>query len=310
MTSHRRRPLIRWHGGKWKIAKWVASHFPPHDTYVEPFGGGASVLLQKAPAKAECYNDLDATLLQLFRVLQDPAQAERLVRLLAVTPFSRAEFDLANEGIGGEPGWGGGLAPHSPDLDPVEAARRTIIRSFMGFGSDGTAGLYKTGFRRTITSQKKFPAQEWATYPDALRLTIARLKSVVLEQCDASKLMLELDAPRTLFYVDPPYHPDTRQKNRRRRGGGVNVYAHELTEEDHGTLLETLMSLDGMVVLSGYPHPLYDELLDGWQRVERDAYADGGRHRTECLWLNPAVQDRLTTARRPQHRLFEEQHYG
>jgi DNA adenine methylase len=302
MTSHRRRPLIRWHGGKWKWAKWIIGFFPPHDTYVEPFGGGASVLLQKRPAKAECYNDLDETLIQLFRVLQDPAQAERLVRLLEFTPFSRAEFDLANG------------ADNRAIADPVEAARRTIIRSFMGYGSDGTAGLYRTGFRRTVTQARKFPAKEWATYPDALRFTIERFQSVVLEQCDAFKLMPELDKPGTLFYVDPPYHPDTRSKGNRRRGAGFHVYKHELVEADHPRLLESLLALSGMVVLSGYPHPLYDEMLPGWLRFERDAYADGGRHRKEALWLNPAVQhrlseERLTAARRIQPRLLLEDEF-
>jgi len=288
MGAHRRRPLIRWHGGKWKIAKWVIEHLPPHLTYVEPFGGGGSVLLQKAPAKAECYNDLDATLIQLFRVLQDPASAERLVWMLERTPFSRAEFDLAYEKTD----------------DPVEAARRTLIRSFMGYGSDGTAGEYKTGFRPTVSHAAKFPAKEWKTYPDALRLTIDRFRDVVLEQIDAFELMPQLDKPDTLFYIDPPYHPSTRSSGNRRRGQGYHVYRHELDEADHVRLLDVVKGLRGMVVVSGYPLDLYDESLPGWKRVERGAYADGGRARTECLWINPAALDRLTDRAPPEQARF------
>ena len=71
-------------------------------------------------------------------------------------------------------------------------------------------------------------------------------------------------------------------------GGGT--YRHELSDGEHAELLEALLRLRGMVLLSGYPSPLYDAALPGWQRVERAAMADGALPRTECLWLNPAAQ--------------------
>lgn len=290
MGAHSRRPVVRWHGGKWKIAKWVIEHLPPHQTYVEPFGGGASVLLQKPKSKGECYNDLDETLIQVFRVMQDPEQAARLISLLECTPFSRAEFDLA----------------YTPVDDPVERVRRTLIRSFMGYGSDGTAGIYKTGFRRTVSHAAKFPASEWKTYPKALLATIDRFRDVVIEQTDAFELIKQLDAAETLFYVDPPYHPSTRSQGNRRRGQGYHVYSHELDEAQHDDLLVLLKHCKGMVVLSGYPHVLYDDFLDGWLRVERGAYADGGRARTECLWINRAAQNRMTTKAADQPRFLME----
>lgn len=294
MGAHSRRPIIRWHGGKWRIARWIIQFFPPHLTYAELFGGGASVMLQKPPSKAELYNDLDETLIALFRVIQDPEQSERLIWLLERTPFSRAEFNLAYE----------------PTPDPVERARRTIIRSFMGFGSDGTAGEYKTGFRRNVTNAAKFPASEWKSYPKALRATVERFRSVVLEQCDAFALLKDIDAPETLFYLDPPYHPETRSQGNRRRGAGYHVYKHELSIEDHERLIDAVHDVEGMVILSGYPHALYDEGLRDWRRVDRKAFADGGRARTECVWINPAAQRRLdaSAAHVQQKRLFLEEH--
>src|SRR3954466_7106373 len=88
-----RRPVLRWHGGKWKLAPWIISHFPPHRIYVEPFGGAASVLLRKTPAFSEIYNDLDGEAVNLFQVLRRPADAGRLIELLELTPFARAEFE-------------------------------------------------------------------------------------------------------------------------------------------------------------------------------------------------------------------------
>src|SRR3954470_24963100 len=91
------RPALRYHGGKWKIAPWIISHFPPHRIYVEPFGGAASVLLRKHRAYAEVYNDLDDWAVNLFRLLGDEQSAERLRRLLELTPFARTEFECGRE---------------------------------------------------------------------------------------------------------------------------------------------------------------------------------------------------------------------
>lgn len=265
------RPVLRWHGGKWLLAPWIIRHFPPHHVYVEPFGGGASVLLRKERSYAEIYNDLDQEAVNLFRVLRDPALAPRLVELLELTPFSRVEFEAAYEASD----------------DPLERARRLLIRSFQGFGSDGATGEYRTGFRINSNRLGSTPAADWRNYPDALTAIIDRLRGVGLENRDAMVVMRAHDRPDTLHYVDPPYMLETRSRTNRRPGGGT--YRHELTAEQHAELVRDLRSLTGMVVLSGYPTNLYDSLLADWQRVERPALADGARERTEVLWINPAA---------------------
>ena len=274
------RPVLRWHGGKWLLAQWIIEHFPPHRVYVEPYGGAYSVGFQKPRAYAEIWNDLDDELWNLFRVLQDPAKAERLLALLELTPFSRTEFEWA----------------YKPARNQVERARRLLIRSFMGHGSDGGSGIYRTGFRAASNRSGTTPAHDWRNYPPALGQIVERLKGVVIEHRPALQVMARHDGPDTLHFVDPPYLVSTRSRaNRRPDNGGV--YRHELTEEQHVELLAALQELAGMVVLSGYPSELYEDMLPGWLRIDREAFADGALARTECLWLNPAAQAAIPAPR-------------
>lgn len=269
------RPVLRWHGGKWLLAPWIISHFPAHRIYVEPFGGAASVLLRKKPCYAEVWNDLDCELVNLFRVLRDERRAARLIRELELTPFAREEFNAA----------------YAPTRNSVERARRLVIRSFMGFGSDGASGMYRTGFRANSNRSGTTPARDWVSYPFALGVIVDRLRAVVLDNRPAIPLMEAHDSSETLHYVDPPYLPETRRRSNRRSDNG-GTYRHELSLDQHVELLSALDQLQGMVVLSGYPSELYDDALTHWRRVERDALADGASPRTEVLWLNPVVVER------------------
>ncbi|WP_244441327.1 MULTISPECIES: DNA adenine methylase [Methylosinus] len=261
------RPLVRWHGGKWLLAPWIISNFPQHRSYVEPFGGGGSVLLRKPRCYAEVYNDLDGRVVNLFRVLRDEAKAARLVRALELTPFAREEF----------------VACHSRDGDDVELARRMLVICFQGFGSNAHGRA--TGFRANSKRSATTPAGDWRNYPDALPAIIERLRGVVVENRPALDVMAQHDSPDTLFYLDPPYLPSVRDRGR--------DYEHEMSIEDHSEMLRAVQSLCGMVVLSGYASALYDHSLAGWSRVERRAFADGARERVEVLWLNPAATHAL-----------------
>lgn len=268
-----RRPVLRWHGGKWILAPWIIGHFPSHRVYVEPFGGAGSVLMRKPRAYAEIWNDLDGEVVNLFRVLRSE-QADTLVSRLRLTPFSRTEFEEAYQ--------------YTDDV--VERARRLIIRSFMGFSSNGHNR--PTGFRANSNRSGTTPAHDWINYPDSLLQVVERLSGVTVESKDAKAVMAQHDGVDALHYVDPPYVFETR-------ADAASDYAHEMTDEDHAELLVFLRGLSGMVILSGYPCGLYDEALPDWRRVERKALADGAAERTEVLWINPACARAIDAERMP-----------
>lgn len=276
------RPVLRYFGGKWRLAPWILQHFPPHRCYVEPYGGAASVLLQKSRAYAEVYNDLDGEVVNVFRVLRDPVSAAELQRRLALTPYARAVFEEAYQ-------------PFEDD-DPIGMAWRTITKSFMGFGSNAiqvctprgrgfrtciSTARPPTGFRCDSNRSGSTPAADWRNYIRVLPLFVERMQGVVIECRAALEVIDTFDRSDALHYIDPPYPHSTRQNVRK------DIYRFEMTDDDHRELARALHAAEGAVVLSGYPCALYDEeLYADWTRVERRARADRQRAATEVLWLN------------------------
>lgn len=276
-TKALRRPALRYHGGKWKLAPWIISHFPEHKVYTEVFGGGGSVLMRKRRSYAEVYNDKWDVVVNVFQVLRDPDLSKELKRQLELTPFSRVEFNQTGD------------LCLSEISDPIEKARRTIFRSFAGFGSAATNAKYATGFRANSNRSGTTPAHDWNNYPNMIPSFVERLKGVVIENRPAIDVLNSHDTTGTLHYVDPPYVHNTRNMKR-----GNAAYAHEMTDEDHEELAAALMNLKGMVVLSGYRCELYDELFSDWACIQREAFADGAVKRVECLWLNPLAESKQT----------------
>lgn len=127
------RPALRYHGGKFRLAPWILGFFPRHQTYVEPFAGAASVLMLKGRVGAECLNDLDGNVVNLFRVLRDVDSALELQRRVALTPFARDEFEWSYE----------------PPTDDLDAAHKLVVRSFMGHGSDSATRSCRTSSVRS-----------------------------------------------------------------------------------------------------------------------------------------------------------------
>ena len=244
------------------MAKWIISHFPPHRVYVEPFGGAASVLLRKPRSYAEVYNDMDDEVVNVFRVLREPESRDRLVEALELTPFARTEFKDTYETAS----------------DPVEQARRTIARSFMGHGSSAIHRKWRTGFRSDSNRSGTTPAHDWRNLPATLPQAIDRLRGVVIENRDAFSVIERFDGPDTLFYVDPPYVLETRSTR--------HHYRFELDDTEHKRLAELLHKVEGFAVLSGYDCEIYRDSYGDWPKATRRVWADGGIPREETLWMN------------------------
>ncbi len=271
---------VWWFGGKGHLASWLISLLPTHTTYVEPFGGGAAVLLNKSPSPVEIHNDVDEGLVHFWRVVRDPVKYLELQRRLALTPYARAE-------------WGWSRDTWRETEDPVERAARwyTVARQSFS-GNFGGGWSYSTTLsRRGMGSHNS----AWLSSIECLPEIHARMMRVQIDCDDWRKVLERYDTPETFFYCDPPYVPKTRRDGE---------YKHEMTTEDHEELVGRLLLLQGKVLLSGYPSDSYLPLEDaGWNRLERDVscYAAGktrgtgllgngvckeNQRRTEVVWIN------------------------
>lgn len=262
------RSLFRCFGGKYLQAKGIVELFPPHRVYVEPYGGGASVLMRKDPSPVEVLGDADLDVVSLYRAIQDPVLCSMLVMKTTWTPYSSAEFERACR---------------EPATEMLDRAWRMLVRSSMAFSPERTSERV-SGFRRNTSGSRNVPSShDWSTYGDALPGFHARLRRVIIEHGDAVSTMRMHDHRDTLHYVDPPYVPSTRTS---RHG-----YVHEVDDAGQLALLECLRSLKGMVVLSGYDSPMYREGLPGWTVIRRTVKDAARGDREECIWLNPAAQE-------------------
>lgn len=279
------KPLMRYHGAKWRLASWIISHFPRHNCYVEPFGGSAAVLINKLPSSREVYNDRNDEIVTLFNVIRDKDMRTELLRLLTMTPYSRTEFDFAKERSMAHRDAKGRILP---GMDSVMVAHKLLVRSQMGFGSvGGTRG--RTGFRLDTARGGTSLQTLWCEIPQNILDITERLRNVVIENTDAYNVIKHHARPDTLFYLDPPYTLDTRVTH--------DSYGdYEMTLSEHERLLKLIKSSEGMFVLSGYDNDLYNDLLKDWSVHKKTTAASGGDSkgavlRTETLWLSPNCEE-------------------
>ncbi len=239
------RSVIAYAGGKGNMVGKILKLFPPHHTYVEPFGGGASLLLNKEPSPVEVYNDRDSGLVNFFRILRDPRKFKKFYRKVFFTPYSREEREYCKET------W-------KSCEDAVEKAYRWFVAIRQSFSGDMKGGW---GFNVTTSAGGMARAcSAWLSVIEELPLIHERFKRVQIEHKDFREIIKLYDTEDTLFYNDPPYIPETRKDKK--------LYNHELTLEDHKDLVNLLLNIKGKCILSGYKHPVYEPLENaGWKRI-------------------------------------------
>ena len=277
----RLRSPIKWFGGKGKMSAKILPVLEEieHRIYVEPFGGGASILIAKSPKPVEVYNDLDLGLYDFFRVLCDTNLFEQFHRRVVAAPYHREAYDVAR-------------ATWRDTDDLIERVSKWFVVARQSFG-----GRFGAGFGTTVSTSRRGMAEtasKFLSAIDKLPEVSERLRRVQIENLDWRVVIDRYDTQDTLFYVDPPYIAATRKSGK---------YAHEMTDDDHRDLVEKLLVTSGSWVLSGYASELYRPLeRAGARRIDYQTacYAAGRTRATgmlgdgaakekqktvECLWV-------------------------
>lgn len=252
------RPLS-WHGAKTGLASRIIELLPAdHTCYVEVFAGSLAVFFRKARSPVEIINDLDADVVNLYRVLRDPKKASALQRLLTLTPYARDEHDFCRK--------------HPDAEDEIEKARRFFVRCRQSYAGEADGPW--------AHSQTRDRAEEFARPIDQMLLVAERLRHVQIEHADFRELLPQYDRAGTVCYLDPPYHAVAKR------------YAHSMDEDDHEVLLKMIGRFrKGRVILSGYRSRLYDAYLKRWRRFEiprvmKAASAETKPLKIEVIWIN------------------------
>lgn len=264
IASPRKLVAFPWYGGKATILDWLLPLLPKTVHYCEPFGGAASVLLNRDQSKIETYNDIYDDVYLFFKVLRD--KPRQLIRAISLTPYSRREYEQS--------------LVIDPTLSDVERARRFFARACMTYvGASSSTTLGSWGVVVTAHVRRSLSSRA-----ERLRRIADRLLRVQLENRNAVDVIRKYDGESTLFYCDPPYAAESR--------ANPHEYKHEMANEDYREFADAVNRAVGKVAISGYDCDLMRRLFPPpkWRITKRAPHrispALHRAFRQECLWTN------------------------
>jgi DNA adenine methylase len=229
--------LVPYFGGKQALVTQLTAMIPPHLAYIEVFGGGAALLLNKPPSDIEVYNDIDSSIVNLFEVIRD--NPDQFLERAEYLVYSRELFER----------WADEIRAKQWPKDPVERALRYwyVLRcSFAAHPEKGWA------FSRDDNRQRPKSLHNNLL---AIRTIHERLKLVEIDNLDFRSLIKNRDAPTAIFYLDPPYLD-------------ADDYASgDFTLQDHRDLADALKHAEAKWLMTIGDHPkirgLYADRIRG-----------------------------------------------
>jgi len=253
-------------GSKSRHLDNLFDYFPPHEAYVEVFGGSGIVLLRKEPKKYEVFNDYNYHVYNFFYQLRH--NTLELISKISLTPYARAHHDKVTKQV----------KEDSSCEDDLEWAADWFVCQCQSFNGRIGAGMrninHTDGFTNVVGLYKNKVKNLFAV--------AERMAHTLIESLDFQECIEKYDDEDVLFYLDPPYVGETKSDS--------SIYKSEMTDEDHVRMVDCLLEVDGNVLLSGYENEIYEPLTDNGYNKEKYTITErmSGNHseRNECLWFN------------------------
>lgn len=251
---------IKYYGGKSYMTDILISEFPKDfKTYVEGFGGGASILFQKPQTGIEVYNDLGENVYSLFHVLADKEKFSRLKERMDLTFYSAQLREEYKEKL-------------KTKLSVEDRAYYFLCVNRMSF--NGVGGFSTTDVVRRNMSKS---TSDFLSMIDKLPQIHNRLSSVIIEHRDIFDLIDKWDRDDVFMYLDPPYVKSTRSSSQ--------TYEVEMSDEEHKKLVERVLRCKCKVLISGYDNKIYEPLSEHF--VKKSFSSPNSKSTaTETIWKN------------------------
>jgi len=251
-------PIVAWPGGKRRLAKvllpLIASR--PHTCYVEEFAGGSSMFFLRQPAEVEVLNDINADVINLYRVVKN--HLEEFLRQFKFALSSRQLFEWSKE------------TPPQVLTDIQRAARFLYIQK-LAFGGKVTSRTFGI-------SPSSPPRFNILLLEEDLSQAHLRLARVWIESLDWHTCLQKYDRDYTLHFMDPPYYE-------------TEGYGVPFALEEYDRLAEAMRTMKGQAILTINDHPAMRKAFNGYKydTVNIDYTIGGsgkGKGRRELIYRN------------------------
>jgi DNA adenine methylase len=181
-------------GGKTTLAPWIIEHIPEHEVYIEPFGGSASVLMQKPRSPVEVYNDLNSDCVSFFEAVKK--HPDELQQWVKNTPYSRELFDQ----------WLDEFTSGERQDDLIERAGRFWFLSAASFSGKMHQGRGTFAVNtHYLNNDSSYKPTKWQRKGGNVEHIRDRFHTVQVECLDYEELIQKYDSAESFFYFDPPY---------------------------------------------------------------------------------------------------------